>query len=377
MGHIHILMLFIAACTGLAVLVAWRIYAIFKPSVLVNSLLGYQTALFLVCIVNIIYSYAATDLGGNLVLLEVCYLVIMLMITPALWFMGQLAMVMARTKPSRVLRRGWLAFCLALGSAYAWPLLGLPDLEAVLGAQKWADSMVVTPAMGMGITGFALWVFLRLRHSPHPQRRRLSLAVLVLNGLLASSHLLTVFIAPGRDFRQEDLSVLTYNIYLVLWNLLLLGIFVRILPEMSRPRPADSVPRTGADKPTRQAPALKDWGTDWQTIQGVLIGKAFFKRPGMDLPTASRATGLPRNRISRVIPAATGKTWTEYLNALRLEEFARLAVSPEFGGDLLDAAFEAGFNSKATFYAQVHQATGLAPAAWVTQLRTKKCNPVA
>jgi AraC-like DNA-binding protein len=72
--------------------------------------------------------------------------------------------------------------------------------------------------------------------------------------------------------------------------------------------------------------------------------------------------------ISEVINKSFRKNFYDFINDYRIEEFKRLAAQP--GADrmnILGIAFEAGFNSKATFNAVFKKKTGVTPSEYIRQ----------
>lgn len=88
--------------------------------------------------------------------------------------------------------------------------------------------------------------------------------------------------------------------------------------------------------------------------------KAFLD-PELTLPSLAERLGMPRNRLSRLLNEAIGKSYADFVNDYRIEEAKALLSSPGRGMDVLGVAFESGFNSKATFYSAFKRVTGMAP----------------
>jgi AraC-like DNA-binding protein len=84
----------------------------------------------------------------------------------------------------------------------------------------------------------------------------------------------------------------------------------------------------------------------------------------------SRETGIPRNRISLVVNTVTGKSFNEYVNSARIIEFKKIVASPRFSGNILSAAFDAGFNSKAIFYNWIKKDSSESPSEYLRRLRS-------
>lgn len=80
---------------------------------------------------------------------------------------------------------------------------------------------------------------------------------------------------------------------------------------------------------------------------------------------ASRLNSLP-NHLSQVINEREGKNFYDYINTLRIEEFKRLATSPDSRKYTLMALAEAsGFNSKSSFNRYFKKISGQSPSEYL------------
>lgn len=76
------------------------------------------------------------------------------------------------------------------------------------------------------------------------------------------------------------------------------------------------------------------------------------------------------NYLSQVINAMTGKSFYDFINTYRIEDFKKLVVEPtnkEF--TLLSLAYESGFNSKSSFNRYFKKSTGMTPTQYLKQLK--------
>lgn len=92
------------------------------------------------------------------------------------------------------------------------------------------------------------------------------------------------------------------------------------------------------------------------------------KIPTLTIQELSEAVGIPKHGISQVINDRLGKNFYDFVNFYRVEEAKRLLLDPEFR-KLTQVALseEAGFNSKATFFAVFKKQTGLTPSSYAKQ----------
>jgi|GEM_PF-2437753 len=93
--------------------------------------------------------------------------------------------------------------------------------------------------------------------------------------------------------------------------------------------------------------------------------------PELTLDHMAEAVGLTVNRLSAVLNEGLDTTFYALLTRYRLAEFERLVHLPEARSrSILDLAFEAGFNSKASFYRAFREAHGTTPSAYRGELST-------
>jgi len=87
---------------------------------------------------------------------------------------------------------------------------------------------------------------------------------------------------------------------------------------------------------------------------------------------ANRLDTLP-NYLSQVINEKEGKTFYDYINALRIEEFKRMISLPENKRyTLLSLSYDCGFNSKSSFNKNFKKVTGQSPSEYLNNLQMEK-----
>lgn len=84
--------------------------------------------------------------------------------------------------------------------------------------------------------------------------------------------------------------------------------------------------------------------------------------PELKLEHLARALELPPKTTSYIINEGFGKSFNDLLNEYRVEEVKKRLTDPRFQHySLLSIGYDAGFNSKATFYRAFKKATGQTP----------------
>lgn len=88
----------------------------------------------------------------------------------------------------------------------------------------------------------------------------------------------------------------------------------------------------------------------------------------LDLKTLAQAIGCAPHYLSRLYSAQTGKTLSQQLRALRIEEAADLLDSGRY--NVTEAAFEVGYNSLSHFAKAFAQERGMKPSAFLARDET-------
>jgi AraC-like DNA-binding protein len=97
-----------------------------------------------------------------------------------------------------------------------------------------------------------------------------------------------------------------------------------------------------------------------------------FKQEELSLTLLARKLDVHPNNLSQVINTYEGKSFYDYINSLRIEEFKRLAMQPQNSRyTLLSLAFECGFNSKTSFNRNFKKITGQSPSAFLRELNVE------
>ena len=96
--------------------------------------------------------------------------------------------------------------------------------------------------------------------------------------------------------------------------------------------------------------------------------------PDLTLAGLAEELGLSRNDLSRIINEKLGRSFYDFINAYRIEKVKQLLTDPVLENEtVLTLAFQAGFNSKATFNSAFKKFTGESPVAYRKKInKTRK-----
>ena len=99
-----------------------------------------------------------------------------------------------------------------------------------------------------------------------------------------------------------------------------------------------------------------------EKITAAMSEQQLFKNQELNLASLSEAISEKQYLVSKSIAVVFGQKFPDYINQLRFEELKRLLKKPDNERfTLLSLAFEAGFNSKASFNRTVKKLTGKSP----------------
>jgi AraC-like DNA-binding protein len=99
-------------------------------------------------------------------------------------------------------------------------------------------------------------------------------------------------------------------------------------------------------------------------LQRLMQSDALYKNPELTLTTLSRKLDTKPYLLTKSHNIILKKKFTDYVNELRIEEVKRLLENPKNEQyTLLALAYDAGFNSKASFNRAVKKSTGKSPSA--------------
>ena len=116
------------------------------------------------------------------------------------------------------------------------------------------------------------------------------------------------------------------------------------------------------------------WASEAARLTAYLERERPWLEPDLALGDLARAMATTENRLSALLSEGLGTTYYALLTRYRLQEFELLARNPAWRDrSVLDLAFEAGFNSKASFYRAFRRAHGVTP----TQFREAEQGPRA
>ncbi len=97
-----------------------------------------------------------------------------------------------------------------------------------------------------------------------------------------------------------------------------------------------------------------------------------FLEPEISLPELAGMLDIPRNQLSGVINQIHNKNFYEFINQYRIDEVKQLLKDPKNSNyKLISLAYDAGFNSKASFNRVFKQMTNMTPSQFMESQQTE------
>ena len=106
----------------------------------------------------------------------------------------------------------------------------------------------------------------------------------------------------------------------------------------------------------------------FQALEKLMQEKRIYKDNLLTKDKVAELLGRNRTYLSQIINEQAGKTFTQYINDLRIQDAVRQLSNPENQIPLKALSVELGFNSPTTFYKQFQSVTGMTPAQYRNQM---------
>ena len=107
----------------------------------------------------------------------------------------------------------------------------------------------------------------------------------------------------------------------------------------------------------------------YEELVDMVTEKGLYKKQELTLADLAEEAGIHQKQLSFLINQFSGKNFFNYVNDFRVKEAQRLLIDEQYEHlSFLGIAFEAGFNSKATFNASFKRMTGQTPGQYKASL---------
>jgi len=122
--------------------------------------------------------------------------------------------------------------------------------------------------------------------------------------------------------------------------------------------------RSGSRRPARKGSGAQS-DRDRQLVEtagSLLKDQELFRDAGLTLTRLARRTGVPDRDLSRAINAVTGLSVSQFVNAVRVDEAARLLVATDEPVSAIQE--KVGFLTRSNFYKEFQRRHGEAPGSY-------------
>lgn len=222
---------------------------------------------------------------------------------------------------------------------------------------------------------FSLWYYLRVEKKLREEYSEIdSVRILWLKHfltLMLIATALAVFSFFARTWHIPVLSHLysfhfigvVFIFYWLSYKALTHPVIFGLTPE---PAHAPSIKTEIPEKSAKSSMEEDRLTTIFQAVQSVLEQEKLYRKNNLTLSELADRISFPRHQVSQSINSRYSGNFFDLINAYRVEDFKQLALDPNYKHlSLLGIAQEAGFNSKATFYAIFKKKTGKTPSEYV------------
>lgn len=172
-------------------------------------------------------------------------------------------------------------------------------------------------------------------------------------------------------------SVVLFVIFLGYFGIKQVGIFTQAFPgdlpsgpaaEIQEETPSHSLAEPRKTKYLKSGLDAASSESIYRTLVQSMHEKRYYTNPELTLAELARALSVHPNNLSQVINTHEQKSFYDYINSMRVEEFKRIVSLPENQKfTLLGLAQDCGFNSKTSFNRNFKNATGLSPTEYLKQ----------
>lgn len=97
-------------------------------------------------------------------------------------------------------------------------------------------------------------------------------------------------------------------------------------------------------------------------LEVLLKEENIYLNPQLSRDEVAEQLGISGGYLSQLLNTRANRSFTDYINAFRVEEVKKMIKNPDFDKySLLSIGLEAGFNSKSVFYSSFKKETGMTP----------------
>jgi AraC-like DNA-binding protein len=253
---------------------------------------------------------------------------------------------------------------------------------------EWLTSPIFIAIIVSGIS-YVILSFLKLRqHKLNIENRFSNTAKINLNWLrylIYGTSVIWIVIISGLPDTYIFATVVLYVFFIGYFGIKQVGIFSNTSqsqknitneqgPKLFIEQPVNDLTESVLPdaKPKYQKSSLSEGEAKriHEHLHQLMANEKLFKDPDLNLGELAAKLDVHQNVLSQVINSFESRTFYDYINGLRVEEFKILVADPVNNQyTLLSLAFECGFNSKTAFNRNFKKTTGLSPSEYLDQIK--------
>lgn len=235
---------------------------------------------------------------------------------------------------------------------------------------------ILVNVSGVTYIVLSLWLLrMHIRNVQNKFSQTEKVNLLWLRYLIYSAMLVWVAVFYGNDFIIFSLVAL-FVVFLGYFGIKQVGIFtqglradsIHLEPDSVKEEKAPVLPEQPKARYLKSTLSPEETETIHQKLKEAMNMKRLFLKPELTITELANTLAVHPNHLSQVINSMESKTFYDFINGLRIEEFKKVVALPENQKyTLLGLAFECGFNSKTAFYRNFKNVTGQSPTLYLKQ----------
>jgi len=108
-------------------------------------------------------------------------------------------------------------------------------------------------------------------------------------------------------------------------------------------------------------------------LKNVMEREELYRNPELTLESLAENLKVSSGYLSQIINKTTGDNFSRFLNQYRVEDVKKMLLDSEFNKySLVAIGYEAGFNSKSTYYSAFKKMTSLTPKEYQRKVLIKQ-----
>jgi AraC-like DNA-binding protein len=161
-------------------------------------------------------------------------------------------------------------------------------------------------------------------------------------------------------------AVVFYVLFIGYFGIKQVDIFTNVVPQIPDENEIDVQPEK--IKYEKSKISSEEVSAIQKKLSVLIQTEKTYTDPELTLSDLAQKINVHPNTLSQIINSVEQKSFYEYINDLRVEEFKKLIAIPHNQKfTLLSLAFESGFNSKTAFNRNFKKATNLSPTEYLKQ----------